>query len=279
MSWPTQADFATPRRLHATFLVDRFAADADVVAVVTGQLLEHGVAMGSDVRLVETETILPVRAAPAAVEAFVREAGANYSPALPYPRALGMAGLRWSSALVIFNADEYLVRPIADEWHWGNTVSVSVPLGRWKSPRAAVRFERFFMSLADAVDARYGTAYVDAEWNAVHLRVTNDTIETVGKDIATDPLSIFWLSYLPITSAAGSVKPEAWEQSGIECIVGPGLGLRFRSSVLPWPTEAHIREAARRLLGDGDSAIPTIGQVLGMIEPICQPVWIEGAGP
>lgn len=275
MSWPTQADFATPRRLQADFLVDRFAADANVVTTVTALMLEHGIAEGSDVRLV-TGAILPVRDAPAAVEALVREPGAHLSPAVPYPRALGMAGLRWPSALVIFDADEYLVRPIADEWHWGNTVSVSVPLGRWKAPRAAVRFERFFMSLADALRARYGTAYVDAEWNAVHLRVTKDTIETVGKDIATDPLSIFWLSYLPITSAAGSVTPEAWEQSGVVCIDGPGLGLRFRSSALPWPTDAHVREAARRLIGGPGAAMPTLGQVLGLIEPIRQPVWIEG---
>lgn len=277
MRWPSENDFGIARRLGADFLVDRFAADANVVATVTALILEHGIATASEVRLAETGAILSVRDAPAAVEGLVRESGVRFSPT-PTTRALGMASLRWASALAIFDADEYLVRPISDEWRWGNTVSVSVPLGRWKSGRAIVRFERFFMSLADALGARYGNAYVDAEWNAIHLRITDDTIETTGKNIATDPLSIFWLAYFPLASAAGTVDSDAWEHLGIARLDGHGIGLRFRTSNLPWPTDARIREAARHLLGDGGATAPTLGQVLNMTEPIREPVWIEKTG-
>jgi hypothetical protein len=201
MSWTLDSP-PVSERVTLVVLVDQFAASAAVVRSVLDCLARHEVVLDTEsIVHVETGARVTFRHAPETLDAFAMAPIPSASPTDPLPRATGITSLRWQrrSVLALFDCDELRVRPIATEWRWGNTIVVAMPLlGLHQSARDTTALAKLLADLGDTTGALYGYAHVDAEWNARHIRVTKDSIESVGLDVRSQPLPMFWLNYLSI---------------------------------------------------------------------------------
>jgi hypothetical protein len=168
--------------------------------------------------------------------------------------------------LALFDCDELRVRPIATEWRWGNTIVVAMPLlGLDQSAWDTTALAELLADLGDTTGALYGYAHVDAEWNARHRRVAKASVESVGLDVRTQPLPVFWLNYLSIDRlrAIGLIDAiPPFEMTALS--TGVGLVLRTRERPDDWQSASRAIEGLATPFFDFQRTPGALAAMLGI---------------
>lgn len=188
-------------------------------------------------------------------KALAAQRAAGKAPRGPRPRFVAGTELRSAddALTVIVRADEFVLKPSAGRWLFGNRVTLQIRRPRVEGTDAAIWSAGVFEALCAELSPLWGAAYTSDEYDMKNMSRADGGLRAVGVDASRHLPGLYWLNFFgrPYCDLIGqrhllsAPAPEVRE-------VDTGVLLRLAQDPRDWSTPAYKEAEARVLDHVGD---------------------------